>query len=191
MSEKITKKEFILSPEHLSLYRENIAKGSNFTFSDKGFVQRKAFSTDENKIMFDYSNGHSYYATVIPTETYIYVDGERAKVVILKEWDDIEDKIKILWFKLVFNDGSFKDIGSINLSGSSPKTSVKIDAFTIYSGASVKGCGIFFIIKKSYITGDVEGSVYELSKDRSQWIRLESDDMYWPTVFFNGRGESY
>ena len=191
MSEKITKKEFILSPEHLSLYRENIAKGSNFTFSDKGFVQRKALTTQEDKIMFDYSNGHSYYATVIPTETYVYVEGERAKVVILKEWDDIEDKIKILWFKLVFNDGRFKDIGSINLSGSSPKTSGKIDAFTIYSGASVKGCGIFFIIKKSYITGDVEGSVYELSKDQSQWIRLESDDMYWPTVFFNGRGESY
>ena len=191
MAEKLIKKEFVLSPQNLSIHRANVAKGSNFIFSDKGFIQRKAFYTDNDKLMFVRSRGQSYYGTVIPTDSYVYVEGQRAKVVIVKELDEAQDIGKILWFKLVFNDGTFKDIGSIDLSGHSPRTSAKIDAFTIYSGAGVKGCGIFFIIKKRYLSEDVEGSVYELSKDYSQWIKLENGDMYSPTVFFNGRGESY
>ena len=193
MPNEIIKKDIILSPEHLNLDSNNVAGGSNFIFSDKGFVQRKAVTTDEGKIMFNYSQGlHRGYATIIPTDTYVYVENERAKVVIVKEWDDLSGAHKIFWFKLVFNDGSFKEIGSINLSGSSPGTSADIDAFTLYSGAGVKGCGLYFIAKKSYFkTGDVEVGIYELSSDLSQWITLENDDMYSPTVFFNGRGEAY
>ncbi len=192
MSESLIKKEIILSPEHLCLYRNNVAKGSNFIYSDKGFVQRKALSTNESRIMFDYSSGYKGYGTIIPTDTYIYINSQRAKVVIVQEWEDLEGKHKILWFKLVFADGTFQDIGSINLSGHSPGTSADIDSFTLYSGKGVRGSGLFFIITKSYFkTGEKEVGIYELSKDLSKWTALSGDDMYAPTVFFNGKGESY
>lgn len=192
MSESLIKKEIILSPEHLCLCRNNVAKGSNFTFSHKGFVQRKALSTEESRIMFDYSLGHKGYGTIIPTDTYVYVNSQRAKVVIVKEWDDLEDKHKILWFRLVFVDGSFRDIGSIDFSGTSPGTSADIDSFTLYSGKEVKGSGLFFIVTKSYFkTGEKKVEIYELSQDLSNWTTLRGEDMYAPTVFFNGRGESY
>ena len=86
MAEKLIKKEFVLSPQNLSIHRANVAKGSNFIFSDKGFIQRKAFYTDNDKLMFVRSRGQSYYGTVIPTDSYVYVEGQRAKVVIVKSW---------------------------------------------------------------------------------------------------------
>ena len=192
MAQNLIRKEMEISPENLKLTRNNIAGGSNFIFDEKGFSQRKGVSTDLDRIMFDYSTRQKGYCSIIPTDTYIYLNSQRAKVVILKEWDDLEDKHKELLFKLVFDDGSFRDIGSISFSGVSPGTSANIDSFTLYSGKSVRGCGLFFIVTKSYYkTGEKEVGIYELSQDLSRWVEVEDDDMYAPTILFNGRGESF
>ncbi len=189
MSKEVIQKQLDASVDLLSLKNLNFARGNNFLFKNGEFTSRKGISTDEKRIMFDYMG--RAYATVIPTDTYIFYDGKRANVAIVREWEDIEDIYKVYRFKLVFADGTVKDIGSIDFSGFSPGTSAEPTSYIIYSGKSIKGGGLFFIVNKYYQKTDTNVvGIYEISRGFDSWIALQNEDMYAPTVFFNGQGES-
>ena len=189
MSKEVIQKKIDLSSEMLCHNAAGIARGNNFLFKNGEIFSRKGMITDETRKMFQF-DGRAY-ATVISTDTYIFYEGKRANVVIVREWEDIEDIYKVYRFKLVFADGKSKDIGSIDFSGFSPGTSAEPTSYVIYSGKSVRGGGLFFIVNKHYqkTNTNVVG-IYEISSDFSQWIPLENKDMYAPTIFFNGQGES-
>ncbi len=189
MSKEAVKKTIDLSSQLFCCNESRIAKGNNFLFKNGEIISRKGINTNESRKLFQFSG--KAYATVIPTDTYIFYKGKRANILIVREWEDIEDIYKVYKFKLLFADGTVKDIGSIDFSGHSPGTSAEPTSYIIYQGKNVRGGGLFFIVNKYYekTHTNVVG-IYEISEDFSYWIPLENEDMYAPIVFFNGQGES-
>ncbi len=64
------------------------------------------------------------------------------------------------------------------------------ESLVFYCGKAQKGGGLFaFLQIKEETLGTVQYALYEISSDLSEWNMIK--DYYVPTVFINGRGNSY
>lgn len=167
-----------------------LADPVNVVFDRDRLKTRPGISAITDRLLFDeplYSGGS---VKIEVTDACLEVWGERGRVVVVILSD--ENTFVLFLMKLVFADGRVADLGRLEFTRSSETMFSVPGAYVIYHGSPVRGAGLFFL---TYRTAGVREEdlplLYELSSDRTEWIRLYDEDFYLPVVYAHGRGDSY
>ncbi len=126
----------------------------------------------------------------VDTGCSVYYLGRFGRVII-----NVRDNLMgnfVFDMRLVYTEGDSLSLGQIAFSRSNSGVMGYPEAYTVFSGKPIKGCGIFFTCHLTY--GGLSEDVYqimELSSDRTVWKLINDDDVYIPTLLANGRGEAW
>ena len=171
----------VLSPEGLPVNCE--IKGDKI-------VNRPAFvSKTESPVYRDIgAEGDESYPVV--TECEVYLEGRLGRIVV-----NVRDNLLgnlIFEMKLVYPEGDSTPLGSIEFARSPNGDTGYPTSFTVFSGRSKTGAGIYFLCRQEY-SGESEDfyRIMELSEDRSYWRMLTESDMFVPVLLANGRGDGW
>ena len=153
-------------------------------------VPRKGFVCDTESLIYrsDFSPYTENEFRI--TDCKVYANGKMGQMAVLIA-DNLSDSV-IFNMRLIFADGSFKDVGSVTFNRVSIDQFGYPANFTFFSGRPVTGCGIFFIARQVYSGGYEDFvRVMELDGNMEEWRMLTEEHIYVPTLLANGRGEAY
>ncbi|MEE0929170.1 MAG: hypothetical protein UIG59_08250 [Acutalibacteraceae bacterium] len=128
--------------------------------------------------------------SLIVTDCFLYVDGKYCRVAVSVSDNEIANVDYSM--RLVFADGSVREIGTISFGRVTEEIFGVPKSFTVFSGTPTKGCGIYFISRQVY-ENDLPDfvRVLELNTEMTNWYPVLDSEIYRPIILANGRGDSY
>lgn len=123
------------------------------------------------------------------TDTTVLNDGITYKIA----YDLIGDTVsnEMLDVYLVDSNGALKSIGTIWFSRLSTDEFFRFENVFFIVGEKARASGIYAFVTSHCSNYGYSYSIYELSSDLSEWIRLDINDFYTPIIYMNGRGNNY
>ncbi len=161
----------------------------NCILQDGRLMARQGVFARAEEWIFDNHSNLAAEMSLIVTECFLYVDGKYCRVAV-NVADNLMGNVEY-GMKLVFADGSVKEIGRIVFSRSSADSFGLPDSFTVFGGAAIRGSGIYFISRQIYSGQEDFVRILELSSDMTNWYPVSESNIYSPVILANGRGDSY
>ena len=166
-----------------------ISKCKNMSFDNGRLVQRSGILSDlKNVVNIDdlrFSTDYSY--TLLNNG--IYFKGDYKKVAIVDMEYDISHRF--LYIRLINPDCSIEDMGYIHFARVDDTNFFVPFKYTVFSGKAQNGNGLyaFVSLKNIYDESQTEYRIYESFGANCEWQLVYN--YYIPTVYINGRGNSY
>ncbi|MBQ6826214.1 MAG: hypothetical protein IJP34_06120 [Clostridia bacterium] len=161
----------------------------NVWYKDKKIVSRPAIDTSpQNRIFADVlEDGYDYKYRL--TDIEVEFEGLKGKLAELNMYYD--DSNCTVYIGIVFEDNTFKSIGNIHFGRFDDDNYFLPYNILYYTGKSQNGGGIFAAVslvnQENFSQKDY--TIYEINSDFTAWQVCTG--YYIPTVYINGRGDSY
>lgn len=172
-----------------NLHNNNLAQGKNIWYKDGSISNRPGLNTKEENIIKDskitLAQGCSYELT----DTTVFYEGKYYKIAY--SYVDYDMSSYFICVYLVGEKGAVKSLGYIHLGRTNDSTFYIPHKCIFYVGKAINGGGIYALIAlhNRYDDTLVTEKIYEIDKNYSSWSM--NYNYYIPTVFINGRGNSY
>ena len=126
------------------------------------------------------------------TDTLLYVDGEPKKIGYCVEGDG--DSYERFRPYFVNSDGSLTEMGYIGFNRVSYQTFNRFEKVFFVVADATAGSGIYAFLtrcNRENFQCEYVYDIYEASNDYSSWQKMNESNFYIPTVYMNGRGNSF
>ncbi len=177
--------DLINSPE--SIEDGCLASCKNVCFKDGRLVRRQGISAKETiaSDIFEFSKAGKYRLT----DTTVFYENEYYKIATADV--EYEDSGYFVYVYLIGDGGKVKNIGYMHFQRSSEDTFHIPYKCLFYVGNPVSGGGIFALVSlyNRENTSQTTEKIYEIGTDFNSWF--QNYNYYIPTVYINGRGNSY
>lgn len=161
----------------------------NVCFDGNKLKNRPGLSTDKTKILRSSATSTAYYSTFYVSDTKVYLDDICYRIAIEYAETSLADHHTSMF--LIDPEGNPKYTGTIHYQRVSDDIFYIPSNVTFYQGKPKIGSGIYAFITLCNIENitDRRYEIYEVSASLKSWIKANS--YYVPTVYINGRGDSY
>lgn len=175
------------NPDGFSKANSNLCK--NMWCRDGILQSRPAITVDINNIIGKeiLKEAASYESSITDTEIFIFE--KRQRIAVSKVF--YSASMFSVYIFLIDEERNVTSIGNLSFSRIDQNTFYIPENITFFMGKSQTGGGIFALATLVNCE-DFESRIYhiyEVNKDYSEWSRVT--DYYVPTVYINGRGDSY
>lgn len=175
------------APSHIS---DNcISEGENIMFDSKSLKTRSGLFTDDSRVISsDYTADADFIKHEL-SEGVFYIDGMSFKIALeYSEYIFSDHKVSIF---LIGEDIIPIYTGSLSYKRISDDIFYIPTNITFFQGKSQSGGGIFALVSlnNSEDYTDSYFEIYEISSSYYGWDKVQN--FYIPTVYINGRGDSY
>ena len=173
---------------------ENSVDGSlvackNIWYNNGRLQSRPGLETVENGIINEnvFKEAYSYNYTLTDT-TYFY-DGSYYNIAMTQV--DYDQSSSFIYVYLVGKNGNIKKLGYMHFGRVSSDTFFVPYKCLFYKGKTVNGGGIFALVSLRNFEDETQTveRIYEINQNLNSWS--VNYDYYIPTVYINGRGNSY
>lgn len=161
----------------------------NVWYKDKKIVSRPAINTSPQNRIFEDAWEDAFDYKYRLTDTEIEFEGLKGKLAELDMYyDDSNCKV---YTGIVFPDNTFRSMGSIHFGRVDDETFYLPYNILYYTGKSQSGGGIFAVVSlvNQENFSQKEYRIYEINSEYTAWQICTG--YYTPTVYINGRGDSY
>lgn len=172
---------------HLTEGMTGICK--NMIFDGGVLKTRKGLSADLNNILDMDVMDSAYNYEFFTTKTEVFHNGENKRIAAAKVEYDYSHYFILVY--LIGEKGDHEYIGYMHFMRVDDSTFYVPKNVVFYSGIPQAGGGIFaFVTSENVESGlETEYAVYEINENWNEWERAYN--YYTPTVYINGRGDSY
>lgn len=161
----------------------------NVWYKDGKIVSRPAINTSaQNRIFTNAVTGGGNYKYRL-TDTEVEFEGNKGRIAELNMYYD--ESNCTVYTGVIFPDNNFVNLGYMHFGRIDDETYFLPDSILYYQGKAQGGGGIFAIVSlvNQENFSQKEYRVYEINSDFSSWQTCT--DYYIPTVYINGRGDTY
>lgn len=172
-----------------NIENSSLSDCKNVFFDGHKLKTRPALFTDTSKIIkCDYTE-ESFYSKFELTESKIYFENDCYRVAVEYIQVDIAEQFAAIYF--VNSEGTPSYKGAIRFWRTSDEIFYVPYHITVYQGKPQTGGGIFALVCMTNAEKYTEKrfEIYEIDSANKSWQQVK--DFYTPTVYINGRGDSY
>lgn len=172
-----------------NIENSSLSDCKNVFFDGHKLKTRPALFTDTSKIIkCDYTE-ESFYSKFELTESKIYFENDCYRVAVEYIQVDIAEQFAAIYF--VNSEGTPSYKGAIRFWRTSDEIFYVPYHITVYQGKPQTGGGIFALVCMTNAEKYTERrfEIYEIDSANKSWQQVK--DFYTPTVYINGRGDSY
>lgn len=177
------------SKSPLNIDNNCLTLGKNIVSDGHTLKTRPAIFTDSSKIIESELSQYSDYSTYQITDSKIFIEGICYRLAT--EYIEYGFSDYYVAIYLIDQEGTPTYTGAIHYTRSSDSLFYIPTNITFYQGKAQNGGGIFALVSlnnmEDYSSKHFE--IYEINSSLSAWDR--TDTYYVPTVYINGRGDSY
>ena len=178
-----------LTKPTLHLADGEIGYSENVILKDGILTTRKGLFAESDSVLEDSVRYNFAVRDMEITNTEFVYEGSTMRVAVLKYLNSSREVYTFSVY-LLGNEPKSKYIGCFVYEDDLKGKFMAPDSYTFFSGKAQSGVGLFLFLKlKNFYSEKTEYHIYELSDDYLTWNEVA--DFYTPTVYINGRGNSY
>lgn len=163
-----------------------ISYSENMIFENGALQSRKGIAANSRSVLPHILAGQPTNKEVKLTDTEYILDGEIYRIAYRTT---VYEGTCMVGVYLLGKDRTPRNISFLCYIGEEDDTYIP-ESFVFYCGKAQTGGGLFAFVKfREETAGTVKYTLYEISSNLGSWILVE--DYYVPTVYINGRGNSY
>ncbi len=178
-----------LNADPVVLSEDKLGECENLWMQNGVLTSRQGAAADE-RFFAEYEGSSDMTQSPIVTDTLVTFGAETYRIAYMMHISGSETSQYVNVY-FVDKNGNFTNAGTM--------MNYRLDRYNFYVadnvffivGKAKFGCGVYAFMRIDNYGLDKDYAVYELSTDRTKWIRLWKGDFYSPIIYINGRGMRY
>ncbi len=178
-----------LSDSPLYIDDGSLSDCKNVIYSDGALKTRPGISAESENILEGSYTNDAFFNNYQITDSELYINGDYYRIVTeISEMGLSEYNVSVY---LLGRDREITSIGKMNFVRVTDEEFYIPSNITFYQGRPKAGAGIYALVTENNMEDYTQTlyEIYELNTNKSAWKK--STNFYVPTVYINGRGDSY
>jgi hypothetical protein len=164
---------------------------NNMWYKNGCLENRPAIRIDERNKLYDIDSSRAFFTEFHIFDSKIAPSEDFSRLAMSKEFLDSVVRLK---FFLIDNKGNTQSVAGLDFTRTSFNLFTLPHVNCAFYNPGGSGSGIYIMVTMyNYESSENNAHVrfYELSSDHSVWNNVSDEKLYIPTVYINGRGNSY